>query len=744
MPILPPALDDRSFNDLVDEAISRIPAHTPEWTNPREGDPGRTIIELFAWLTDTLLYRANLIPERQRLAFLRLLGQPMRPARAARGLVSINIDQDTFTGALNLAPRAKITGPAPFETRSELTVLPITAEAYFKRRLSVSEDTQLAPLVRGLREVYSPLATPYVTTPVFAGGAADMKGFDVVQRSLDHCLWLALLAPKGSDDATLAAVRDTLGARAQGAQQLLSVGVLPSAEVAPLDIDIGPRPPIPHVWEVAMLNRLGDLEYHVLDRISDTSSGLTQPGVIRLALPALSADRRLEAPDNNVRRAMDAGVGPRPPRLDDPKSAERLITWLRLRPARGVSSLPLSWVGVNAVEIDQRETSVDRVLGVSDGSSDQVMALPARSVETASLQVQVDEAGRGYHAWQRVDDLMLSDRDDSVFALDEEAGTIRFGDGVHGRVPEAGRRVRIGMMRVGGGVAGNLPPRALKEISAVDFRNARVTVPLKVEQGVPTVGGTEAETLDDAEKRIPALLRHRDRAITEDDFKRLSADTPGVRLGRVEVLPRFKPQQRRPNVPGVVTVMVLPHKDGTSAPAPRPDRHVLEAVHRQLDERRALTTELYVIGCEYIALGIGVGVTIRDGFGRDETLHAVREALRALLWPISPGGNTGTGWQLGRAVSDRELEVAVARVPGVNTVSGVRLFERRSETWHPVVIPDRSGSFLLPMRVWQLPELLSVVVSGDGVVPSDLRSDTQDASRDGALDVGVPVVPAVC
>jgi predicted phage baseplate assembly protein len=84
MPIYPPNLDDRSFEDLVEEALARIPAHTPEWTNPRVGDPGRTLVELFAWLTDTLLYRANLIPERQRLAFLRLLGVQMRPALPAK------------------------------------------------------------------------------------------------------------------------------------------------------------------------------------------------------------------------------------------------------------------------------------------------------------------------------------------------------------------------------------------------------------------------------------------------------------------------------------------------------------------------------------------------------------------------------------------------------------------------------------------------------------------------------------
>ena len=84
MSLRPPRLDDRRYEDLREELVRRIPAHTPEWTNPRQGDPGVTLIELFAWLADTILYRANLIPERQRLVFLSLLGQNPLPARAAR------------------------------------------------------------------------------------------------------------------------------------------------------------------------------------------------------------------------------------------------------------------------------------------------------------------------------------------------------------------------------------------------------------------------------------------------------------------------------------------------------------------------------------------------------------------------------------------------------------------------------------------------------------------------------------
>ena len=182
MPFSPPVLDDRNFDDLVEELVARIPAHTPEWTNPRLGDPGRTLIDLFAWLTDTLLYRANLIPERQRLVFLRLLGIQMRPALAALGLITVTCDVKDKTDAVTIRPLAGLARPVPFETRSELTLLPVTGEAYYKRRLTTDEEAQFAGVLPGLQQIYriSTQATPYVATPVFVGGAPEPNGFDLV------------------------------------------------------------------------------------------------------------------------------------------------------------------------------------------------------------------------------------------------------------------------------------------------------------------------------------------------------------------------------------------------------------------------------------------------------------------------------------------------------------------------------------------------------------------------------------
>lgn len=764
MPILPPSLDDRRFDDLVDELVARIPAHTPEWTHPRLGDPGRTLIELFAWLGDTLLYRANLIPERQRLVFLKLLGQPLRPALPATGIVSLAYAQDTELSASSLAPGARLAGPVPFETLGETTVLPISAEAYYKRALDDRENARMAEVIEGLKTVHSISdARGYETTPVFDGGRAVPDGIDIFALSADRALWLALLAPPAPQPEQQAALNDqvrlNLGGGNSGAPALLSVGVVPALAL-PEDFDdfiaaANPPAPIPALWEITAPGPRGSTDYLTLkpQSGSDTTAGYTRPGILRLALPDESL---IWAPDNDVEANPRAGVGDTPPRLDDTEKAARLIAWLRLRPepGKGVDSLPLSWVGINTVAIDQRVTVSNRVLGVSSGGADQVLSLPMTSCDAASLAIEVEETGLGYRPWFRVDDLASISPDPQIarsaaaFELDAEAGTLRFGDGVRGRVPDAQMRIRLASGRFGGGAAGNLPPASLNAISARQI-NGQPAPALKVLQPLATSGGTEAESFAAAEKAIPALLRHRDRAVTAADYRQLALDTPAIEVGRVEVLPRFKPRDRRFEVPGVVSVMALPARAFDPAanpgPNPRPDRPFIEKVHARLISRVPLATELYVIGCEYIALGLAVGVTIRDGYARDSVLFEVRNALRRLLWPLPPGGAEGSGWPLGRAVRERELEVEISRVAGVLEVSGLVLFERVSlddgDDWRSIATSPADGTRTLPLAAWQLPELLSVVVV-EGPPPDNLRALPNPFAHPDA--VAVPVVPEVC
>jgi hypothetical protein len=89
MPIKLPNLDDRTYADLVAEAHTLIPVHAPQWTNHNESDPGITLVELFAYLTEMQIYRLNRVTDANVCAFLRLIdGVERIPSKRNRGMVS--------------------------------------------------------------------------------------------------------------------------------------------------------------------------------------------------------------------------------------------------------------------------------------------------------------------------------------------------------------------------------------------------------------------------------------------------------------------------------------------------------------------------------------------------------------------------------------------------------------------------------------------------------------------------------
>lgn len=821
MPLRPPILDDRRYEDLVAELVSRIPAHTPEWTHPQAGDPGRTLIELFAWLGDALLYRVNLIPERQRLAFLRLLGQSLRPARAARGLVTIRLKDTEVPERFDWNTPARFNGPSNlvFEAADEISVLPVNGACWVKRPASI--DPVLEAALADFHRDQIPHATagvtassiaPYVAETLFVDEVPESGGFDLVTQTADRCLWIALLAAKAGDAGTdegqrRQAVRNGVVADLLG-NALLNVGVVPALPAGDALEPATRRARVPHRWEIAA-NLSGQRpgrgqpwrpEYLRLDEVADSTGGLTRPGVVRLALPARGF---IHAPTSDVREDPSAGVGDRPPRIDDESVAARVVAWIRLRPenpgaelaaadagrfsegdrpitgvgltrefaapATGdlavvaesttVSHLPVAWAGLNAVEVRQLTTIERVVIGESNGAPDLELALPLPSVEPETLVIEVEEAG-AWRAWSRVEDLQTFAEDPevlrraAVYTLDAEAGVVRFGDDVRGRIPPVESRIRVRQMRSGGGAAGNIAARTLKSVSATVGGGTEVGSKFLVVQPLTFEGGAEAETLAEAERRIPARLRHRERAVTGDDYAALARETPGVSVGRVELLPRFKPQQRFFNVPGVVSVLALPERPFGPAPNPRADRPFLEAIHGWLDARRPLGTELYVIGCEYVPVSVSVAVTVREGFAPTATLQAVKEAVRRLLWPLAGGGFDGRGWTLGRALSNRELAVEVSRVPGVSEVAGLNLFRRqaavagsgRGPTW--VALGDSATGVEqnLALEPYQLPELLHIhAVADDTARGAPLSLGTDDRNLFAAPNaVAVPVVPRLC
>ena len=83
MPLPVPHLDDRDFARLLEDARALIPSRSPEWSDFTPGDPGMVLLELFAFLTDTMLFRLNRLPEKAYVAFLNLIGVQLEPPMAA-------------------------------------------------------------------------------------------------------------------------------------------------------------------------------------------------------------------------------------------------------------------------------------------------------------------------------------------------------------------------------------------------------------------------------------------------------------------------------------------------------------------------------------------------------------------------------------------------------------------------------------------------------------------------------------
>lgn len=123
-----PNLDDRTYQQIVDEAIGLIPRYCPEWTNFNPTDPGITLIELFAWMSEMMIYRLNKIPEKTYLALLDLVGVSLAPAQASKVLLSFT-PVEGFDNAIAVKKSTKVStlrsaigDVLTFETEKDLVV----------------------------------------------------------------------------------------------------------------------------------------------------------------------------------------------------------------------------------------------------------------------------------------------------------------------------------------------------------------------------------------------------------------------------------------------------------------------------------------------------------------------------------------------------------------------------------------------------------------------------------------------
>lgn len=745
MPLTLPVLDDRNYEQLLAEAKQRIPVHTPEWTNFNvESDPGITLVELFAFLTDNLLYRANRIPERNRLKFLDLLGIPLQPATAAEGLIAIRNERGPVSALTLGAGVAVSAGNVRFLTRDDVTVLPLEAQVYYKKEITES-DERYANLLEQHEAALEALAatregeglaldaslkpifyeTKALTLPT-AGNPYPV--LDLRAEAIDDAFYIALLAPK---NVPLADVRDAIG------HKTISIGVVPALtdQIAPL-LPAGPS---------ALRDTAPSLIYEMPDVVSGATSAryqrvpqlqapdvLKESGIVQLILPEPAKIRTWDFGE-----PLAEGKGDFPPRLDDDTLRSRLVSWIRLRMPETTESEtgsePLlarfSWVGINAARVTQAVPVVNELLGQGNGEPDQVVVLANTPVLPDSLAVELQLGDNSWQQWRLTDDLLAAGTDEEVFTLDPEAGIIRFGTGLHGKRPPAGQRLRASY-EYGGGPMGNV---AVGEINTSP--DVRLQGGYKITNPVPTSGGDDGETTSEGERNIPLYLRHRDRLVTEMDVRDITWRTPGVDIGRVDVLPQFYPPEPARDVPGVITVMVVPQTDRTHPLWPTPDRLFLRRVCNHLDPRRLVTTEIHVRGPEYVDVHLSVGVQVRQGYYRDQVVKDVRERLRTYLSALPPGGPEEEGWPRNRKLLKKELEAVAARVAGVDFINSMLLGVGAA-----LNLEDYSS-----LTGLKLPRLATVEVrAGEAEDLATILGEDSGATAPAVEVVPIPVTKEVC
>ncbi len=189
MPIPLPNLDDRSYADLTAEAQALIPSLDPAWTNHNPSDPGITLVELLAWLTEMLLFQVNQVTPASTENFLKLLNGPgwARPdgvsleAAIRQTIVGLRERYRAVTAAdyewlaLNAWPRSDAAGKLPGGGKlARVHCVP-------RRNLSATD-----PAARRAEAPAHVSTVVLPKTPPAPGGASDSALLDALSRFFDE------------------------------------------------------------------------------------------------------------------------------------------------------------------------------------------------------------------------------------------------------------------------------------------------------------------------------------------------------------------------------------------------------------------------------------------------------------------------------------------------------------------------------------------------------------------------------
>lgn len=621
---LAPNLDDRSFQDLVDEAKRLIPRFCPDWTDHNVSDPGVALIELFAWMTESMIYRLNQVPEKTHITFLDMVGVRLLPAQAA-------VTDLTF---LLSAPQ-----PSPVRIPRGTEVATIRTPDWEAVTFSTTDTLELEP-ANLMSLLTSPDGQRYTERRDRLIG--EGLAFDAFEREpKPGNAWYLGFAGNLS--------RHLIRIRLQADQ-----GTGPNPEDTPL------------VWETWLGEDLG---WQAVEIETDTSKGLLRGGVVEVHFPAGLAGATLG--DKRARSWLRARILP-------PRAGQYPYD---LTPR--ILGVAAETIGGTA-PARHAERIRGESIGFSDGKPSQSLALsrapilPRRDGEF----LEVSDGNGGWIPWEERPNFADSLPDDRHYTLDEATGEIRIGpevrtpDGTrrqHGAIPPEGTPIRFSNYHTGGGTAGNLGPHRLVVLKS------SLSYVASVANRAPATGGADVESLDHAKMRAGSFLRTRDRAVTSADYESL-AQQASTAVARARCLdPSDFPSGTGRNAPkpGTVIVAILPslaNPERALEPEElKPPAELIETVRAFLDERRLITTVLDVRPARVLRVAVRASV---DSLIPGQTEHVrtqVEQALYRLLNPVIGGPDGRGGWPFGRDLTIYDVHAAIQRVPGIELGADVRL-----------------------------------------------------------------------
>jgi hypothetical protein len=640
---------------------------------------------------------------------------------------------------LEVTAAGKIAAPAPTSADSlEFTQVAIDARGSLKpNEKAAYYQTKIVPGDPSTADA-APVNFQTASQPVEFG------------KSVDGAIWIAVRKTAVTDINTLGGA-------------LLNIGYIPDQEAPSIDqVDAYPGVQASgNGAELIVEASTGVIDtrqtpqapvYLALKVEGDTTLSLARQGVLQLRLPKDITSLNVYQLDNPDLQGTDAF----PPELVDAQLAAQVAFWLRL--ARRDPSRPLGkvlFVGINATEVTQSVKAFPEFLGTGNGQPGQTFTLIHKPVLQDSARIQVEEVS-GWTDWQAVDSFEASGESSRDYLLDLEAGTVRFGNGVRGRAPQIGERIRVLEYQYGGGLQGNVAAKAISKV--VDISGVKAANPL------PAAGGADGETIAAALERVPGEFRRHDRAVTTSDFQELALATPGAAVGRAECMPLFDPTTKsldpstgNPNAAGVISVVVWPAQDLKHPNAPMPDRTLLREVCAWLDARRLVTTELYVIPPTYKRIAIAVGVQAKPGYGIEAVRRWAELVIRQYLAPLPPYGPEGKGWPLGRSVYGPELEAAALQVEGVWFVECLRIAEwvwddtgQTKGHWAEASTEASATDNCPPrqkidLQLWEVPEVAEItVVQGPALQPGVAVGPLSSGSAPPLVPIPIPTIPEVC